>query len=589
MNKNGKLLLLSTLMIVLTICAACGSPKNRSVSPDPRTPGAPSTIRVDEVTLKGLDVERLASYQTYYLMSYPPEGYDFIRIEVSIDGTPDPEAWGRANLAITDDQQRYTPSHVRRVLIGDDYEYLVDEDFRFRYQFFFSIPTAAQQKDLALIVAAREVVLLDGLLAGEARSSGQAKILESPTEEAPGEYSVIAGGSDNLALATHTTVSGGQLNLAAVAYATVGGGRENRAQYLYTTIAGGYGNVADGRDSSIAGGSRNSASGDHAAIGGGIRNHASGSDSTISGGAYNLTDDVFAAVGGGTRNEAGGTAAAIAGGAGNSADGSYSTVAGGLGNAASGSYSAALGGHQNIAGGNYSLSLGGLGNQALGDFSTAAGRASHVQPGHQGVFLYSDSRSTPFLSETADEFAVRATGGMRLISGIDERGEPLSGVILPSGSGSWEIFSSRSVKTDLQSVNGEAILAKVIDLPLYTWAYRSEPDGVFHIGPTAEDFHATFDLGQNESTIATVDADGIALAAIQELGRRLPAVDDALDGQENRIARIESEIARLRVANLKLERQRQYQWILLALLCALNVGWMLLHSHLGLSRKDQQG
>ena len=44
-----------------------------------------------------------------------------------------------------------------------------------------------------------------------------------------------------------------------------------------------------------------------------------------------------------------------------------------------------------------------------------------------------------------------------------------------------------------------------------------EPETVKHFGPTAEDFHAAFQLGQSSETIGTVDADGVALAAIQGL------------------------------------------------------------------------
>jgi hypothetical protein len=40
---------------------------------------------------------------------------------------------------------------------------------------------------------------------------------------------------------------------------------------------------------------------------------------------------------------------------------------------------------------------------------------------------------------------------------------------------------------------------------------------VIHIGPTAQDFHAAFGLGSDDETIGTVDADGVALAAIQGL------------------------------------------------------------------------
>lgn len=44
----------------------------------------------------------------------------------------------------------------------------------------------------------------------------------------------------------------------------------------------------------------------------------------------------------------------------------------------------------------------------------------------------------------------------------------------------------------------------------------------------AEDFHATFGLGNEDRCIVTVDADGVALAAIQGLAVRSQARADAL-------------------------------------------------------------
>jgi len=35
---------------------------------------------------------------------------------------------------------------------------------------------------------------------------------------------------------------------------------------------------------------------------------------------------------------------------------------------------------------------------------------------------------------------------------------------------------------------------------------------VLHLGPVAQDFHAAFGLGADDKHIATVDADGVALA-----------------------------------------------------------------------------
>src|SRR5438105_690874 len=54
-------------------------------------------------------------------------------------------------------------------------------------------------------------------------------------------------------------------------------------------------------------------------------------------------------------------------------------------------------------------------------------------------------------------------------------------------------------------------------LPVSTWNYQAQGDGVRHMGPTAQDFKAAFGLGEDEQTISVVDEQGVALAAIQGL------------------------------------------------------------------------
>ncbi len=61
----------------------------------------------------------------------------------------------------------------------------------------------------------------------------------------------------------------------------------------------------------------------------------------------------------------------------------------------------------------------------------------------------------------------------------------------------------------------------------------------------AEDFKQIFGLGGDGKSISTVDADGIALAAIQGLNQKLEsenaALKSALDAVEARLSALESE------------------------------------------------
>ncbi len=80
--------------------------------------------------------------------------------------------------------------------------------------------------------------------------------------------------------------------------------------------------------------------------------------------------------------------------------------------------------------------------------------------------------------------------------------------------------SDRNAKQDFRSVETLAILRKVIDMPISEWAYKGDA-ATRHLGPVAQDFQEAFGLGGSDKSIATVDADGVALAAIQGLNRKL--------------------------------------------------------------------
>ncbi|MFN2120738.1 MAG: tail fiber domain-containing protein, partial [Anaerolineales bacterium] len=80
--------------------------------------------------------------------------------------------------------------------------------------------------------------------------------------------------------------------------------------------------------------------------------------------------------------------------------------------------------------------------------------------------------------------------------------------------------SDRSMKENLRPVVPEAVLAKVAALPIHQWNFKTDADTT-HLGPMAQDFYAAFQVGPDDKHIATVDADGVALAAIQGLNAKL--------------------------------------------------------------------
>ena len=65
-------------------------------------------------------------------------------------------------------------------------------------------------------------------------------------------------------------------------------------------------------------------------------------------------------------------------------------------------------------------------------------------------------------------------------------------------------------------------------MPIREWNYKAQDAAIRHVGPTAQDFHAAFGLGEDPLRISTIDADGIALRAVQALEARTRGADETL-------------------------------------------------------------
>ena len=96
--------------------------------------------------------------------------------------------------------------------------------------------------------------------------------------------------------------------------------------------------------------------------------------------------------------------------------------------------------------------------------------------------------------------------------------------------------SDRALKERIDDVDVDAVLAGVVRTPISRWSYKDEP-AVRHIGPMAQDFAAAFAVGHDDRHIHNVDANGVALAAIQALQRRL-------DTQAREIETLRAELER---------------------------------------------
>jgi hypothetical protein len=103
--------------------------------------------------------------------------------------------------------------------------------------------------------------------------------------------------------------------------------------------------------------------------------------------------------------------------------------------------------------------------------------------------------------------------------------------------------SDRNLKEHFAPVNPREILNQVAALEISRWNFIGDARTP-HLGPMAQDFYAAFALGTDEKHIATVDADGVALAAIQGLNQKL----------EQNLKQKEAEITELKQRLDKLEQ-----------------------------------
>ena len=195
---------------------------------------------------------------------------------------------------------------------------------------------------------------------------------------------------------------------------------------------------------------------------------------------------------------------------------------------ASGASSTAMG-FNTRARGNVSIAIGQRTN-ANGNNSTAMG--SYVTANNQGSFIIGDNSTITNLSTVWDNsMSMRFAGGYYFFSNATAN----AGVFLAPGGGSWSTLSDRNKKKNFRFEDAEEVLIKVKDLPVMSWNYKSQPEHIRHIGPTAQDFQQAFQLSPSDTTINTIDIDGINMLAIKGLIERNEKLQQKVEDLQRQI------------------------------------------------------
>jgi hypothetical protein len=223
-----------------------------------------------------------------------------------------------------------------------------------------------------------------------------------------------------------------------------------------------------------------------------------------------------------------------------SGDDSFAT---GFQNQAAGAHAAVFGA-QSQADGFASFSAG-LQTLAIGNNTVALG--SYARALAVGSFVFGDaSTTTPAFAPAVNTFTVRADGGTRFFSNA----AMTAGVVLANGAGAWANLSDANMKENFRDLDGDDVLTKLARMPIREWNYKAQDAVIRHAGPTAQDFHAAFGLGEDPLRISTIDADGIALAGVQALESRTREQHDAIvrenSGLRETVDYLKNEIAALR-------------------------------------------
>ncbi len=188
------------------------------------------------------------------------------------------------------------------------------------------------------------------------------------------------------------------------------------------------------------------------------------------------------------------------------------------------------------------------GNGVLGASSTGPG----VRATSDGIAMWATS-TTRAVVGTLDNTSCAGTyavGGCAP-AGIGVRGVSSTGTAASftggsggggtcsfAGGAGWSCTSDRNLKEDFAPVDPEWLLDRLSEMPVTSWTMKGDVSGTTHVGPTAQDFHAAFGLGDDDTTINTVDAQGVALASIQGLYALVQA-------QSEQIAALEATLARM--------------------------------------------
>jgi len=171
------------------------------------------------------------------------------------------------------------------------------------------------------------------------------------------------------------------------------------------------------------------------------------------------------------------------------------------------------------------------------------------------------TKKESLIEDLGDEQLAACVGGcdIQLNAGTQNVVQVPSSVLRPLGLGGFDIqvcgvsivynpngsqryISDRNLKEEVAEVDVHSILKGIADLSISTWKYKDQDKTIRHIGPMAQDFAATFKVGQSDRTINVVDAHGVTLAAIQALYQVIQQQTSQINELQTQLHQIQQQI-----------------------------------------------
>jgi FtsZ-binding cell division protein ZapB len=144
-------------------------------------------------------------------------------------------------------------------------------------------------------------------------------------------------------------------------------------------------------------------------------------------------------------------------------------------------------------------------------------------------------------NDASEEFRLDSNGNLTITGDLTANGNVF--------------MSDRNMKEEFQIVDPTTVLDRVSALPITTWNFINDEEKTRHMGPMAQDFHAAFGLGKDETRIHSTDTFGVTLAAIQGLNLKVTQREGTIEAltQESKALREQNQT--LHQQNLELQRR----------------------------------